>query len=856
MYQNVYLDKRNERIYIWDDKTSDPVVVPFSKLSYAYRKSPTGNYISMFGDKLERTTYVNPKDPSLYESDVPMDTRALIEGYYDSDEISEGHTVIIMDIETDIEGGFADVDKADKKITAISLYDKNSSKYISLILDADRLIEDSDTIELKIRSFQDEESMLYAFLNVWEEIQPTIVTGWNSRGTHSSTQGIESIGFDIPYLYTRIKNTMGTNEVNRLSPLGVVYQSKYKNEVIIAGVCTALDYFPMYKRYSGVKKASYQLGKVGEEEVGIGKIKYTGSLNNLYKTDIKKYIEYNLNDVKIVVALDKKYNYIDQAREICHFCHVPYEYYEGSSRFLEGAVLTYLKRNNLIACNKPMRGQEEYNEQELAGDVGFVGAYVKEPIPGKYDWVYDLDMQSLYPSIIQSLNISQETVVGMIDKWNTEEYLNGTLKEISINGTPYTIEQFKELITDGNYGVATNGVIYDLTKPGIIPTVIERWIEDRKVVRKKAKKLLDDGKHNEYEVLNRKQVALKILSNSIYGCTGLPSFRFYNKNNAEAVTLTGQELIKFAGNVVNSYYVKETGVDKDYLIYSDTDSAFASAIPLIEKRYPIIDKTNADVMIKATLEITGEVQKYINTMLDMLSVRLFNVKKHKFFIKQEMVAESAIWLAKKRYCQWIVNEAGNNCSKMDVKGIDTVRSSFPPKFSTFMKNVMEMLLKSKSQPEIDSEIIKFEESLKDVDLFDGAKSTSVRFVSKDGTKDYNPKNRKPFEIVSGSPAQVKAAMNFNDLLIKFELQKTVEPIYNGQKIRYVYLKENEFGIDCLALKSDGTDPKEILDFVTMYVDRRKMYEQELKSKLVDFYTVMKWQYPTLESKASEEFFSF
>ena len=575
MYKNCYVDKRNERIYIWDDKQFDPIIIPLAKLNYAYRKSDGGQYTSMFGDRLERTPYVNPKDPSLFESDVPMDTRALIEGYYESDEISTGHNVIILDIETDVEGGFANMDKADKKITAISIYDKTAKKYTALILDEDRLINDSIEGDLETKSFESEESLLYAFLNLWEEIQPTIVTGWNSRGTHSPTQGIESIGFDIPYLYTRIKNTMGSHEVNRLSPIGVVYQSKYKNEVIIAGVCTALDYYPMYKRYSGVKKASYQLGKIGKEEVGIGKIEYTGSLNTLYKTDIKKYIEYNLNDVKIVVELDKKYNYIDQAREICHFCHVPYEYYEGSSRFLEGAVLTYLKRNNLIACNKPIHGVEDFDplDGEDDDEGGFEGAYVKEPIPGKYDWVYDLDMQSLYPSIIQSLNISQETVIGMIDKWNTEEYLNGTLKEISINGTPYTIEQFKKMITDGNYGVATNGVIYDLTKPGIIPTVIERWIEDRKVVRKKAKKLLDEGKHNEYEVLNRRQITLKILSNSIYGVTGLPSFRFYNKNNAEAVTLTGQELIKFVGNVVNSYYKQELG-KKYKIIYDDGSSEY------------------------------------------------------------------------------------------------------------------------------------------------------------------------------------------------------------------------------------------------------------------------------------------
>ena len=852
MYKNVYLDRREDKIWIWDDVLTEPVVIPLSKLKYSYRKSDAGQYMSMFGDRLERTDYVNPKDPELFESDVPLDTRALISGYYDSDEISIGHNVLIIDIETDVEGGFADMDKADKKITAISLYDKTTQKYTALILDVDKLIVDSDVDDLMIRSFQDEESLLHAFLNCWEAIQPTIVTGWNTRGTHSTTQGIESIGYDIPYLYNRIKNNLGSNEVNRLSPIGVVYQSKYKNEVIIAGVCTALDYYPMYKRYSGVKKASYQLGKIGKEEVGIDKITYTGNLNTLYKSDIKKYIEYNLNDVRIVVELDKKYNYIDQAREICHFCHVPYEYYESSSRFIEGAILTYLKRNNLVACNKPI----DVNNEVEYGEVTFEGAYVKEPIPGKYDWVYDLDMQSLYPSIMQSLNISVEKLVGVIEKWNPNAYLNNELNEVVLSGTIYTIEQFKELIKKGNYSIASNGAVFDLNKEGIIPAVIHKWIEERKVIRKEAKKLIDAGKHKEYEVLNRKQIAFKILANSCYGVVGLKSFRFYNHFCSEAVTITGQEIIKFSGNVLNGYYIKETGVDKDYLIYSDTDSAFASALPLIDKRYPDIDKHNIDAMVKATLEITGDVQKYINGMLDMLSNRLFNVKNHRFFIKQEMIAESAIWLAKKRYCQWIVNEAGANCNKMDVKGIDVVRSSFPPKFSSFMREVMVILLKSNLQGEIDDKIIKFEEQLKEIDLFDGAKSTSVKFKSQDGVKNYNPNSRKAFEIISGSPAQVKASLNFNDLLIKFGLDTTVEPIYHGQKIKYVYLKNNEYGIDCIALKSDGTDPKEILDFVGVYIDRRKMYEQELKSKLVDFYGVMNWIYPTLESKASEQFFSF
>lgn len=286
------------------------------------------------------------------------------------------------------------------------------------------------------------------------------------------------------------------------------------------------------------------------------------------------------------------------------------------------------------------------------------------------------------------------------------------------------------------------------------------------------------------------------------------------------------------------------------------NSCFASSIPLIDKRYPNIDKKNNTEMIAATLEITGDIQKHINSMLDMLSRKLFNVSKHKFFIKQEMIAMSAIWLAKKRYCQWIVNEGGKACNKMDVKGIDTVRSSFPPKFANFMRGVMEMILTNKPQSDIDGDILKFEEDLKGFELFDAAKSTSVKFISGDGKHDYNPKSREPFQIISGSPAQVKAALNYNDMIKLMKLDKTVEPIYTGQKIRYVYLKDNEYGIDCIALKSDGTDPKEILEFITIYSDRRKMYTRELKSKLEDFYKTLGWIYPDVNMKGASEFFGF
>jgi hypothetical protein len=110
--------------------------------------------------------------------------------------------------------------------------------------------------------------------------------------------------------------------------------------------------------------------------------------------------------------------------------------------------------------------------------------------------------------------------------------------------------------------------------------------------------------------------------------------------------------------------------------------------------------------------------------------------------------------------------------------------------------------------------------------------------------------------MKGTPAQVKAALMYNDLLEKWELTKHVQPIFNGQKIKWVYIRDNEYGIDALAMKADGNDPKEMIEFIAKYIDRKAMYDQELKSKLGDFYSILKWDYPTLESRKAEEFFSF
>jgi len=843
MYQNVFHSKKDGLIYIWDDQKGI-ITIPEAQATYAYRRKSGGRYKSLYGDELDRITNFSPRDPSLFESDVPITTKVLIDAYEDSDEPSTGHRIVFLDIETDVEDGFPNIAEGDKAITAIAIYDDITKRYTALILDKDGQLTDYSKDNIDVLSFQTEEDLILKFLSRMEEIQPTIITGWNISS------------FDMPYLYSRICRVMGKTTIQRLSPIQTVYMNKYSGELVVAGV-SCLDYMVLYKKFIGRNEPSYALGEVGKRVVKMGKITYTGSLNDLYKSDIAKYIEYNLNDVQIVVAIDKKLKFIDLARNICHTGHVPYEYFGMSSRYIEGAMLIYLRRKGLVAPNKPMMIAEEFDPTSTDdGEDGFEGAYVKEPIPGRYDWVFDLDLTSMYPNIMISLNISPETVVSKVENWDVEKYLRNELDSIYIAGTKYAVDEFKEFINTNKLSISSNGVMYNRDKPGLIPSILIKWFDERKSLRKLAKQYADAGDWEKYEFYDSRQKVQKILLNSAYGVVGLPVFRFYNKDNAEAVTLTGQDIIKTTNKAINLYYKSVLGKDGDYVIYVDTDSCFASAIPIIEKTMPDIDRNNEAEMTKAILEVTGEVQKFVNEFYDVMAKRFFNIETHRFDAKQEVIAKSSFWLAKKRYCQLIINKAGVVCDEMEVKGIDVVRTSFPMKFRKFMGDFLVDILKKTDSAEIDAHIITFVEEMKNFSIIELAKNTSVRFMSADKTKNYNPKSRKHFQVIKGTPAQVKAALMYNDYLEHHHLTKHVPPIFDGQKIKWVYMKDNPFGMDAIALKADGTDPQEVLDFIEMYIDRNAMYEQELKSKLVDFYQILKLDYPTLEGKKAKEFFDF
>ena len=821
-------------MHIWDDKFGHQT---FRYKKYAYVKNRTGSYVSLYGDKLKRVNKWDKEQPGMFESDVNPEIRVLVDNYTASDEVSVGHKTLIFDIEVEVTQGFPNIKKAENKITSIAFNDPILNIYFCYVLDPLSKLE-TDVKRANgdiIVSFKDEYDLLNAFFKKYMEIQPTILTGWN----------IEF--FDVSYLYNRACQILGQNIANLLSPIQQVYWSDFHNRYKIAGV-SILDYLALYKKYTFSQRPSYRLDAIGEYEIGEKKVEYEGTLNDLYENDLEKFVQYNLQDVKLVKKLDDKLDFIEIARGLAHLGHIPYEDVFMSSRYLEGAILVYLRKNNIVAPNRQKK--EENTKYEK-----FTGAYVQEPQSGKHNWVYDLDITSMYPSCIMSLNISPETKLGKIEGWNPEEFLKKDNKKtysLTNKGnliTRYTETELKRMFENESIGIATNGVMYRTDKDGLLPALLKKWFDERVEYRKLSKKFHEEGDKEKSDYFDRRQHLQKIVLNSLYGVLGLPAFRFYDIDNAEAVTYTGQTLIKFTKKAVNAYYNKELNDTEDYCIYIDTDSVFYSATPLIKKRYPDLDMSNDDQMTKVILNIAGEVQSYLNRGYDYFAKKFCNLDKHRFDIKQEVIAKSGLFVTKKRYGLKIVNDNGKKVNKMLVKGLDTVRSSFPDAMRVMLNKLLEDILMNVPKKELDKFIINFKNSMKLMDFNKIAIPISVKGLHK-----YRKKEGFIFKShYLRTPVHVKSALYYNDFLKYKKISRQYSEIHNGDKIKWIYLKQNPLGIETIAYKGHE-DPPEVLDFIREYIHPDKIYTKALYKKIMRLYKSMKWSEPTDASKTIERFF--
>lgn len=878
MYQNIfitpYADGKPSIVHVWDDKLGLQRY-PISKFKYAYRPDTNGQYTSIYDTKFSKVTRFDFDEAGLYESDVSRETRVLTDLYPNEDDPSTGHRIAFFDIEVSSDGGFATTEAADKPVTAIGHYDSVEQVYYCFILDPDKRIESMERVKNGqkevIISCETEIELLEMYLALYKANYPTILTGWNIDG------------YDVPYLYNRLNRVLGRNAADSLSPIGVVIFNEHREKFQIAGVST-IDYLPMYKKYTYVERENYQLNTVGLAELNRGKIQYEGTLDQLYENDVDTFIEYNIEDVKIVVELERKLKMIELIRFICHLGHVQYEDYGYSSKFIEGTILTYIHRKGLIAPNKPVGGREAFEAKMASNEDDFEGAFVKPPMPGLYEWIYSLDLTSLYPSVIMSLNISPETKVGRIPNWNPELYIGKKVERYTViegNVTlKFTADELTEYLEQNEYTISSNGILYRTDKQGIIPEILSLWFQKRKEYKKLMFEHNSRGETELGDYYDRRQHVQKILLNSIYGVLGLSIFRFYDLDNAAAVTTSGQDIIRSTSKYINGKYKKfgvppkdpqalrtyEAVMRKDYrqppvpedvikyclnpedhCAYIDTDSVYFSSLPLMSN-VPEEDR------LQYTIDWATQMEGELNKFYDVVAKRFFNCDTHRLSIKGEAISRTALWLRKKRYALKKVYdlEEGAPVDKMTIKGLDIVRSSFPQAYKVLMKGILKDILDGKLKEYVDGLVLQFKSAMISMDYKAIARNTSVKDIAKYDMPTWSSMQ----EFTKGTPAHVKAAITYNRVLEKLGKSSQFRPIRNGDKVKWVYLTRNAMGIDTIAFKTYD-DPPEILELVKKHIDYDALFEHELENKLLKFYTALGWgDLPIETNPLASDFFNF
>ena len=377
-------------------------------------------------------------------------------------------------------------------------------------------------------------------------MDPDIIVGWNSDY------------FDIPYLYYRIKNVLGARAASYLSPIGIVRETPwYKDQYIqIAGV-ESLDYMRLHKKFSWADEPSFKLDAIGEKYAGLKKIEYEGSLDRLFETDVDTFIQYNFRDVEILKVLDEKLEYLSLVKNLSHKGKHNYSEVYANTKTQDGAISAYLLSQGIVPPPKDRNPIQKKN---------YAGGYLFCPKAGIYNYMFDEDLTSLYPSIIMTINIGKETMVGRIideDDRNNRLGLNDLkskdadelliIENPKRKRTQMSVGELVKFVEENELSLSANGVFFRTDKESVLSTILKKWFDERVLYKGKMKKAYKAGDEELGASFHMKQYTMKILLNSLYGATALGSFRYGNVILSEAITLSGQRIIQESALTANRH---------------------------------------------------------------------------------------------------------------------------------------------------------------------------------------------------------------------------------------------------------------------------------------------------------------
>ena len=750
-------------------------------------------------DIFGNTNYTCQFISDTYESDIRFDMEQI--------------RVFSIDIETATEDGFPDVKAANEEVLLITIKDSQSKQIVTF---GTRPFENKRN-DVKYILCKDERTLLKDFIIFWQQNYPDVITGWNTEF------------FDIPYLVKRIDRELGELFSKKLSPWGYISERKTfikgneETHYDIHGI-SHLDYLELYKKFTYQKQESYRLDYIAKEELGDAKKDNPeDNFKDFYTNHWQQFVEYNIHDTELVDRLEDKMRLIELCLTMAYNAKINYEDVFSQVRMWDAIIYNHLRKKKIAIPAKSGSGK----------DAQFEGAYVKDPLIGLHKWVASFDLNSLYPHLIMQYNISPETL--------TQEKI------------PCTVEKLLNQEVDTSYAkrrdlsLTANGWCYRRDIKGFMPELMEKMYTDRSKFKKQMLKVEQEYQNDksktqllkEISRLNNLQMAMKIALNSAYGAMGNQYFRYFDLRMAEGITTSGQLSIRWMANKLNAFLNRTLKTeDKDYIIAIDTDSIYLTLETLVEKTCEgKTDEQKIRYMDKICEDIF---QPFIDKGYQELADYM-NAYSQKMQMKREVLADKAIWTAKKRYVLNVHNSEGVQYAKpkMKVMGLEMVKSSTPAVIRDKLKESLTVILGG-VQSNLHTYITKFREEFNQLPIEDIAFPRGVN-----GMRQYAGS---PI-YTKGTPIHVRGSLLYNHYVKRKGLEKKYQPIRDGDKIRFVYVRRpNPFEEDVIAFPQEL--PKEF--GLHQYIDYDKQFEKTFLDALQGVIDPLGWK---VEHQSSlEDFF--
>ena len=892
-YVDAYLDREKDQINIVERVKGKRNYVNYPVEYLFYYNDPHGQYKSMLGHRLSRFATKRRKEfqrelkihsnQKLHESDINPIFRSLEKNYLDVDAPKLHLALFDIEVDFDPKLGFAKPDDPHQPVTGITVYLDWLDSLVTLVIKPkDMPKEEAQSI---VERFEDtmlcdsEAQLINTFLDLIKDAD--VLSGWNSEG------------FDIPYMVNRTAMVLGKESTNRyclwnLYPRKREY-IKYGNtqETYDLFGRVHLDYLELYRKYTYHEMHSYRLDAIGEYEVGEKKIPYEGTIEQLYNDDFEKFIAYNRQDVEILKKLDKKLRFVDLANELAHANTVLLQTTMGAVAVTEQAIINEAHKRGVVVPDRKRNGKNGNGHNHPAA----VGAYVAYPKKGKHEWIGSIDINSLYPSVIRSLNMGPETIIGQLRQDHTTRYISnkinnekksaadawegifGSLEYTAVmakdKGTEITVdfengqtetmsgaELYEVIFNSGkNWCLSANGTLFRTDIEGIVPGLLESWYAQRKVMQATMREQTDP---EERAFWDKRQLVKKINLNSLYGAILNPGCRFFDMRIGQSVTLTGRAITKHMASKTNEVIAGEYDYRGKGIIYGDTDSVYFSAWPMVKEQ---VENGEIEWTKESVIDLYDTIAEEVNKSFPSFMKKAFQTSQQKGEIivgGREVVGSSGLFITKKRYAILVYDEEGvrkdaENEGKVKIMGIDIKRSDTPEFMQKFLSTLLRMVLIGGTKEDILQAITLFKEEFTEKPGWEKGTPKRVNNLTMYYNKidDMNKKVKRQFEkeftleMSDGKaqsnkvnlPGHVRASMNWNTLRSAHKDHYSL-PINDGQKVIVCKLRDNPMGYTSVAYPIDELNIPSW--FKELPFDHEAMEQTIIDQKVSNMIGVMGW----------------